>query len=205
PDYDDYRACDIESDIREIEFLLFQSEHSDFKDSINQSVLTHYDDLFVDPTPEMFADEQPPDYSFPPRFDTDIGLVKLLEFYAAASSCRRRKAICFLVVTDPRINTRKYTIENSFTLGSTEEADVKKSPYYKVVCAFDSDKVTILQSCNGLLLCTGSRRHAFDYVYNPSTNLLKILSEPDYANVDSNVYGCAGLRERQLKPVQCAI
>nr|GFB19205.1 hypothetical protein [Tanacetum cinerariifolium] len=24
PDYDDYRACDIESDIREIEFLLFQ-------------------------------------------------------------------------------------------------------------------------------------------------------------------------------------
>nr|GFA78173.1 reverse transcriptase domain-containing protein [Tanacetum cinerariifolium] len=42
PDYDDYRVCDIESDIREIEFLLFQ---------------------------EMFADEQPPDYSFPPRFD----------------------------------------------------------------------------------------------------------------------------------------
>ncbi|GKB33716.1 hypothetical protein Tco_0873117 [Tanacetum coccineum] len=36
--------------------------------------------------------------------------------------------------------------------------------------------------------------HAFDYVYNPSTNLLKILPEPDYANVDSNVYGCAGLR-----------
>ncbi|GKA66558.1 hypothetical protein Tco_0766366 [Tanacetum coccineum] len=35
--------------------------------------------------------------------------------------------------------------------------------------------------------------HAFDYVYNPSTNLLKILSEPDYPNVDSNVYGCAGL------------
>nr|GFC74135.1 hypothetical protein [Tanacetum cinerariifolium] len=53
PDYDDYRACDIESDIREIEFLLFQGEDSDFKDSIDQSVLTHLDDLFVDPTPEM--------------------------------------------------------------------------------------------------------------------------------------------------------
>ncbi|GKD56901.1 hypothetical protein Tco_1290288, partial [Tanacetum coccineum] len=79
---------------------------------------------------------------------------------------------------DPRINSRKYTIKNSFTLGSTEEAD----------------KVKILKSCNGLLLCTGSRRHAFDYVYNPSTNLLKILLEPDYTNVDSNVYGCAGLR-----------
>ncbi|GJU91519.1 hypothetical protein Tco_1303942 [Tanacetum coccineum] len=85
---------------------------------------------------------------------------------------------CDFVSLDPRINSRKYTIKNSFTLGSTEEAD----------------KVTILQSCNGLLLCTGSRRHAFDYVYNPSTNLLKILPEPDYANVDSNVYGCAGLR-----------
>nr|GFD15483.1 reverse transcriptase domain-containing protein [Tanacetum cinerariifolium] len=52
PDYDDYRACDIESDIREIEFVLFQGEDSDFKDSIDQSVFTHCDDLFVDPTPE---------------------------------------------------------------------------------------------------------------------------------------------------------
>nr|GEY92599.1 reverse transcriptase domain-containing protein [Tanacetum cinerariifolium] len=69
PDYDDNSACDIESDIREIKFLLSQGKDSDFKDSIDQSDLTHYDDLFVDPTPEMFTDEQPPDYSFPPRFD----------------------------------------------------------------------------------------------------------------------------------------
>nr|GEV44486.1 hypothetical protein [Tanacetum cinerariifolium] len=85
---------------------------------------------------------------------------------------------CDFVSLDLRINSRKYTIENSFTLGSTEEAD----------------KVKIFQSCNGLLLCIGSQRHAFDYVYNPSTNVLKILPEPDYANVDTNVYGCAGLR-----------
>nr|GEV04293.1 hypothetical protein [Tanacetum cinerariifolium] len=91
---------------------------------------------------------------------------------------------CDFVSLDPRINSKKYTIKNAFTLGSTEEAD----------------KVKILQSCNCLLLCTGSRRHAFDYVYNPSINLLKILPKPDYANVDSNVYGCAGLRERQLEP-----
>nr|GEW94381.1 hypothetical protein [Tanacetum cinerariifolium] len=71
PDYNDNLACDIESNIREIELLLFQGEDSDFKDSIDQSVLTHRDDLFVDPTPEMFTDEQPPDYSFPPRFDVD--------------------------------------------------------------------------------------------------------------------------------------
>nr|GEY05594.1 hypothetical protein [Tanacetum cinerariifolium] len=69
PDYDDNRACNIECDIREIEFLLFQVKDFDFKDSIDQSVLTHCDDLFVDPTPEMFIDEQPPYYSFPPRFD----------------------------------------------------------------------------------------------------------------------------------------
>nr|GEX07060.1 reverse transcriptase domain-containing protein [Tanacetum cinerariifolium] len=68
-DYDDNRACDIESDIREIEFLLYQGEDSDFKDSIDQFDLTHCDDLFVDPTPKIFVNEQPPDYSFPPRFD----------------------------------------------------------------------------------------------------------------------------------------
>nr|GFA70869.1 hypothetical protein [Tanacetum cinerariifolium] len=69
PDYDDNRTCDIESDLKEIEFLLYQGEDSDLKDSIDQSDLANRDDLFVDPTPEMFTDEQPPDYSFPSRFD----------------------------------------------------------------------------------------------------------------------------------------
>nr|GEX92434.1 reverse transcriptase domain-containing protein [Tanacetum cinerariifolium] len=68
PDYDDNRVCDIESDIREVKFLLYQGEDSDFKDSIDQTDLAHRDDLFVDPTPEMFIDKQPPDYSFLPRF-----------------------------------------------------------------------------------------------------------------------------------------
>nr|GEW39892.1 hypothetical protein [Tanacetum cinerariifolium] len=68
-DYDNNRTCDIESDIREIEFLLYQGEDSNFKDSIDQSDHANLDDLFVDPTPEMFTDEQPPDYSLPPRFD----------------------------------------------------------------------------------------------------------------------------------------
>nr|GEV35430.1 hypothetical protein [Tanacetum cinerariifolium] len=68
-DYDDNLTCDIESDLREIEFLLYQGEDSDIKDSIDQTDLANLDDLFVDPTPEMFTDEQPPDYSFSPRFD----------------------------------------------------------------------------------------------------------------------------------------
>nr|GEZ24093.1 reverse transcriptase domain-containing protein [Tanacetum cinerariifolium] len=68
-DYDDNLTCDIESDLREIEFLLYQGEDYDLKDSVDQTNLANRDDLFVDPTPKMFADEQPPDYSFPSRFD----------------------------------------------------------------------------------------------------------------------------------------
>nr|GEY82064.1 reverse transcriptase domain-containing protein [Tanacetum cinerariifolium] len=71
PDYDDNLKCDIESDLREIEFLLYQGKDSDFKDSIDQSNLSTCDDLFVDPTPEMFTDEQALDYSFLPRFDVN--------------------------------------------------------------------------------------------------------------------------------------
>ncbi|GJX33926.1 receptor-like serine/threonine-protein kinase SD1-8 [Tanacetum coccineum] len=113
-----------------------------------------------------------------PAFTLKCSQIRSLDSPAGLFVNRIRSSFdCDFVSLDPRINSRKYTIENSFTLGSTEEAD----------------KVKILQACNDLLLCTGSRRHAFDYVYNPSTNLLKILLEPDYANVDSNVYGCVGL------------
>nr|GEY47316.1 reverse transcriptase domain-containing protein [Tanacetum cinerariifolium] len=54
-----------------INIFNLSSKDSDFKDSIDQSVLTHHDDLFVDPTLKMFTDEQPPDYLFPPRFDVE--------------------------------------------------------------------------------------------------------------------------------------
>nr|GEX90316.1 hypothetical protein [Tanacetum cinerariifolium] len=57
PDYDDNRTCDIESDLREIEFLLYQGKDSDLKDSIDQSDLANLNDLFVDPTLKMFTDE----------------------------------------------------------------------------------------------------------------------------------------------------
>nr|GEU45179.1 reverse transcriptase domain-containing protein [Tanacetum cinerariifolium] len=68
PNYDNLK-CDIESDLKEIEFLLYQGEDSDLKDSIDQTDLANLDDYFVDPTPEMFTDEHAPDYSFLPRFD----------------------------------------------------------------------------------------------------------------------------------------
>nr|GFA24721.1 reverse transcriptase domain-containing protein [Tanacetum cinerariifolium] len=52
----------------ELALITYPSDYDD-NHSIDQSDLTNRDDLFVDPTPEMFTDEQPPDYSFPPRFD----------------------------------------------------------------------------------------------------------------------------------------
>nr|GEU60232.1 hypothetical protein [Tanacetum cinerariifolium] len=52
----------------ELALITYPPDYDD-NHSIDQSVLTHCDDLFVDHTPEMFTDEQPPDYSFPPRFD----------------------------------------------------------------------------------------------------------------------------------------
>ncbi|GJW55489.1 hypothetical protein Tco_0099574 [Tanacetum coccineum] len=114
-----------------------------------------------------------------PAFTIKRSQIRSLDSHAGLFVNHIRSSFdCDFVSLDPRINSRKYTIENSFTLASTKEAN----------------KVKILQSCNGLLLCTSLRRHAFDYVYNPSTNLFKILLEPDYANDDSNFYGCAGLR-----------
>nr|GEY02636.1 reverse transcriptase domain-containing protein [Tanacetum cinerariifolium] len=68
-DYDDNLQFDIESDLREIEFLLYQGKDSGLKDSIDQTDLANLNDYFVDPTPEIFTDEHALDYSFPPRFD----------------------------------------------------------------------------------------------------------------------------------------
>nr|GEV87010.1 reverse transcriptase domain-containing protein [Tanacetum cinerariifolium] len=69
PDYDENLQFDIESDLKEIEFLLYQGKDSGLKDSIDQTDLANLDDYFVDPIPEMFTDEHTPDYSSPSRFD----------------------------------------------------------------------------------------------------------------------------------------
>nr|GEV22274.1 transposase, mutator type [Tanacetum cinerariifolium] len=68
-DYDDNLKFDIESDLREIEFLLYQGKDSGLKDSIDQTDLANIYAYFVDPTNEMFNDKHAPDYSFPLRFD----------------------------------------------------------------------------------------------------------------------------------------
>nr|GEY83889.1 reverse transcriptase domain-containing protein [Tanacetum cinerariifolium] len=69
PDYDDNLQFDIESDLKEIEFLLYHGKDSNLKDLIDQTDLANLDDYFVDPIPEMFTDEHAPDYSSPLRFD----------------------------------------------------------------------------------------------------------------------------------------
>nr|GEX20701.1 reverse transcriptase domain-containing protein [Tanacetum cinerariifolium] len=68
-DYDDNLQFDIESDLKEIEFLLYQGEDSSFKDSSIQTDLANLNDYFVDPIPEIFTKEHAPDYSSPPKFD----------------------------------------------------------------------------------------------------------------------------------------
>nr|GFC79775.1 hypothetical protein [Tanacetum cinerariifolium] len=77
--------------------LLYQGKDSDLKDSINQSDLANRNDLFVDPTPEMFTDEQPLDYSFPLRFDLYPDDFLEIEsdannFYDDFSTLRERKS-----------------------------------------------------------------------------------------------------------------
>nr|GEU90278.1 hypothetical protein [Tanacetum cinerariifolium] len=68
-DYNDNLQFDIESDLKEIEFLLYQDKDSSLKDSIDQTDLANLNDYFVDPTPEMFTDEHAPNYSSPLIFD----------------------------------------------------------------------------------------------------------------------------------------
>nr|GEW23266.1 hypothetical protein [Tanacetum cinerariifolium] len=67
----DLEGCnfDIESDLKEIEFLLYQDKDSSLMDSIDQKNLANLADIFVDSTPEMFIDEHALNYSSPPIFD----------------------------------------------------------------------------------------------------------------------------------------
>nr|GEW60168.1 hypothetical protein [Tanacetum cinerariifolium] len=62
--YDDDLQFDIKSDLKEIEFLLYQDIDSSLKDSID-----HHADHVVNSMPEMFIDEHALDYSSPPIFD----------------------------------------------------------------------------------------------------------------------------------------
>nr|GEX47461.1 reverse transcriptase domain-containing protein [Tanacetum cinerariifolium] len=69
PEYDDNLQFDIESDLKEIEFLLYQDKHSSLKDSIDQKNHAHLADIFVDSIPAIFTDEHTLDYSSPLIFD----------------------------------------------------------------------------------------------------------------------------------------
>nr|GFA27287.1 hypothetical protein [Tanacetum cinerariifolium] len=60
---------DIESDLKEIEFLFYQDKDSSLKDSIDQKNRANLADILVDYIPEMFTDEHTLDYSSPLIFD----------------------------------------------------------------------------------------------------------------------------------------
>nr|GEU34960.1 hypothetical protein [Tanacetum cinerariifolium] len=67
--FDDDLQFDIESDLKVIEFLLYQDVDSSLKNSIDQSNLANPGDNVVDYVPEMFTDEHAIDYSSPLIFD----------------------------------------------------------------------------------------------------------------------------------------
>nr|GEW77799.1 reverse transcriptase domain-containing protein [Tanacetum cinerariifolium] len=66
PKYDDDLQFDIEFDLKEIEFMLYQGIDSSLKDSID---LANPADNVVDYVPDMFTDEHALDYSSHPIFD----------------------------------------------------------------------------------------------------------------------------------------
>nr|GEV70214.1 reverse transcriptase domain-containing protein [Tanacetum cinerariifolium] len=71
--FDDDLQFDIETDLKEKEYLLhhdlIKDKYSILKDSIDQSNLADLNDNFTDSMLEMFADEHALDYSSPPLFD----------------------------------------------------------------------------------------------------------------------------------------
>nr|GFA74095.1 hypothetical protein [Tanacetum cinerariifolium] len=71
-EYDDNLQFDIESDLKEIEFMLYQDKDSSLKDSIDQKNRANLTDIFVDSIPKMFTDEHTLDYSSPLIFDVYV-------------------------------------------------------------------------------------------------------------------------------------
>nr|GEX04424.1 hypothetical protein [Tanacetum cinerariifolium] len=73
PEYDDDLQFDIETDLKEIEYLLYHYLIKDIdsilKDSIDQTNLADLNNNLVDSMPEMFTDKHDLDYSSPPLYD----------------------------------------------------------------------------------------------------------------------------------------
>ncbi|GJR71980.1 hypothetical protein Tco_0084345 [Tanacetum coccineum] len=129
------------------------------KNKPNKEIIINQSDKISNETP-----------SFDDTTDEDIAKFKVAA-KSKDSTSKPKKVITHKVVTQKYsiLESRKSAIVNTFTLGTTEEAD----------------NVKILQSCNGLLMCSGSASPAFYYVYNPCTNLFKRLSQPEKSHDDS--------------------
>ncbi|GJV26034.1 hypothetical protein Tco_1378729 [Tanacetum coccineum] len=69
-------------------------------------------------------------------------------------------------------------------------------------CGFAKEvyHVRILQSCNGLLLCSGSAWPVFYYIYNPSINLFKRLSQRNYYLRDDSYFFSSGVFRLAFDP-----
>nr|GEV17971.1 hypothetical protein [Tanacetum cinerariifolium] len=89
----------------------------------------------------------------------------------------RTSTECDFVSLDSRIPSKKYTLDKSFTIGSTGHVLMLRSCSLAMVC-----------------LCVWFGGPGFDYVYKPSTNLFKMISQQDISHDQPPFYIRAGLR-----------
>nr|GEW02184.1 hypothetical protein [Tanacetum cinerariifolium] len=85
--YDDNLQFDIESDLKQIEFLLYQDKDSSLKDSIDQKGLANLDAIFVDLIPDIEDVYSSTDVDVPSQQELDMLFGPLYdEFFNAGSN-----------------------------------------------------------------------------------------------------------------------
>nr|GEX42355.1 hypothetical protein [Tanacetum cinerariifolium] len=152
---------DIESDLKEIEYMLHHDPikdiDSNLKDSINQSNLANLNNNLFDSMPEMFTDEHALDYSSPPIFDEYND-----DLFEVKSDTKN-------VYEDPFDSKREKIKESKLLIDELDlPCDFLPSSEYDSFLSEDFSKVDALPSTNNE-----------DKVFNPGfliqENLFKII------------------------------
>nr|GEU38037.1 reverse transcriptase domain-containing protein [Tanacetum cinerariifolium] len=128
---------DIESDLKEIEFLLYQDKDSSLKDSIDQKNRAHLADIFVDSIPMIFTDEHTLDYSSPSIFDVYVDDFLEVEFDAEN------------IYNDPFDSKGEKIKESKLLIDELDLlCDFHLPPEYDLFISHDFSKVDVLPSTN---------------------------------------------------------
>ncbi|GJQ92360.1 hypothetical protein Tco_0003499 [Tanacetum coccineum] len=170
---DDNDVMDMNDKIDNLEDMISNLEKSDrSSDEVPSSDDTSSDGPSSD---ETYYD----DTTKKPKTTARKGPTKeLLKWYDDTTDDNITKFEVAAKSKDSRLESRKLTMDISFTLGFVEKVD----------------NLRILQSCNGLLFCSGLASPAFDYIYNPCTNLFKRLPQLENSHDDLRFYVTIVLR-----------